>query len=217
MQCFRSFHAFATLTLLTFLLFVTGCGGNSDPQSSDDTDSSIVKINYDAESASWWLHYSSDEPVLCAINLGQTSSEGFSQLQSMDMTRPVREHSLELTLVADMRYRAMLTTFDTTNNVQRSQIFHFTTTRNQNGDLNLIEETVTQLTTVDDLSNAAEIWQITPNSSEVSSNSATIQFETDIPTLVSTAYGKSTNFGTTERMAVAWPHRAHASTHGTFC
>ncbi len=202
MQKLRSFHLLTLPLLLIFSLFITSCGGNSDPK-SDDIDNTIVKINYDTESKSWWLHFNSDEPVLCAVNLGEANSDAeiFTQLQSMDMSSPVKEHSLELTLTADMRYSAMLTTFDTANNVQRSQTFHFTATRNPDGDINLIEKTVTQLMDVDNLSNASEIWQVAPSSSEVTSNSATIQFETDKATLASTAYGKSANFGLSTRMA----------------
>ncbi len=203
----RAFHLIPQLfLLLIFLIFIAGCGGNDELRFYD---SKNIQINYNQETESWWLSFSSDRPVLCAVNLGEANDGGFTQLQAMNMTSPSIEHKLELTLNTNTRYRAIITTFDTAHNVQRSQVFHFETMATQDKTANLIEESSTQFNSISNIASANNVWSTPPSNSGITSNSANIQFETNIATLASTAYGNTENFGYSARISGGVATRAH--------
>jgi len=202
----KNHKIYSLLFSLLFTLFLSGC--NTESKQRDNQTTQPVQITYKPDTDSWWLHFTSNEAILCAINFSEANSMHFTNIQAMEMSAPVDNHDIQLQVSLEKRYRVRITTFNTQNSVTTSDEFHFTAT--QDSDKNLIEEEQILFIPITEFSsNEVLIWQNEPNITELDDSAATFSFDTTLATLSSTAYGKTANFGSSIRMSSAEPSLNH--------
>ena len=179
-------------------------------EAADFYESSNVRFFY--EEGSYYLSLTTPDPVLCAVNFAEMGEE-YNNLTAMDMISPGVNHLVELDLEPDKTYRVKLTAFTEAHEIYRSQEYLIDTgIDNETEDLIVAQEDeedrLGRARTIE-LPAADNEFSQEPEIARVTDSGASIHFSTETPTLSSTAFGTTEDFGRLVRA----PGRTPAENH----